>query len=410
MMETIKRHAFLLGLAAGVVVILLAVVLMVYFVYVSPNEATRRMLTSTRSRAMALGKGKLFSEDLVNQMAEQVARRKKQYDELLGYVKSLGAARKPLIEGLFPTSTDVNVRHRFKAAYDEALGRFMKRLGAGTPTLPVRTGRSKSGKGETDDLALAEVREKYLKFTMFAHPKQSFERPSWVDDPKQPPSPEESRFGQEDIWLMEDLVETIARMNDDVLKNKNATPVVANAPVKELIEISIGCGSATLSSAKMQSTSERYRPVYTPAARGGSAVQESRAPTLSGRYSKNGFYRVLPWRLAVVVEGRYAGELIRRLKGGETFLSVEAWSMNPITANSFEQMRNLTANLRDDYGKQGIAYMEVVGESLVFQLAGGRVTTLVTAAKPTDAEAAEKKDGQPATTGRDARPRRRPKE
>ena len=390
MMETIKRHAFLLGLAAGVVVISLAVVLMVYFVYVSPNEATRRMLTSTRSRAMALGKGKLFSEDLVNQMAEQVGRRKKQYDELLGYVKSLGAARKPLIEGLFPTSTDVNLRHRFKAAYDDALGRFMKRLGAGTPTLPVRTGR-RSGKGETDDRALAEARDKYRKFTMFVHPKQSFERPSWVDDPKEPPSPEEARFGQEDIWLMEDIVETIARMNDDVLKNKNATPVVANAPVKELIEISIGCGSATLSNTKMQSTSERYRPAYTPAARGGSGGQEGRAPTLSGRYSKHGFYLVLPWRLAVVVEARYAGELIRRIKGGETFLGVEAWSMNPITATSFEQTRNLTANLRDDYGKQGIAYMEVVGESLVCQLPGGRVTTLVTAAKATAGEAAEKK-------------------
>lgn len=389
MMETIKRHAFLLGLAAGVVVIALAVVLMVYFVYVGPNAATRRMLTSTRSRATALGKGKLFSEDLVNQMAEQVDRRKKQYDELLGYAKSLGAARKPLIEGLFPTSTDVNLRHRFKAAYDDALARFMKRLGAGTPTLPVRTGRRR-GKGEADDLALAEAREKYRKFTMFAHPKQSFERPSWVDDPKQPPSPEESRFGQEDIWLMEDIVETIVRTNDDVLKNKNATPVVANAPVKELIEISIGCDSATLSNTKMQSTSERYRPVYTPAARGGSGGQEGRAPTLSGRCSKHGSYLVLPWRLAVVVEARYAGELIRRLKGGETFLSVEAWRMDPITANSFEQMRNLTANLRGDYGKQGIAYMEVVGESLVFQLPGGRVTTLVTAAKPPDAEAAEK--------------------
>ena len=44
---------------------------------------------------------------------------------------------------------------------------------------------------------------------------------------------------------------------------------------------------------------------------------------------------------------------------------------------------------RDDYGRDGIALLEVVGESMVFQLPGGRVTTLAAAAKPPAGEAAE---------------------
>ncbi|KPK48374.1 MAG: hypothetical protein AMK72_07125 [Planctomycetes bacterium SM23_25] len=389
MMETIKRHAFLLGLAAGVVVISLAVALMAYFFYVRPNASTVTTIKSTRSQAEALRKGRLFSKDLVGQMAEQVDRRKKQHEELLGYIKGLGAARKPLVEGLFPTSTDVNLRHSFKAAYDAAIAKFMTRLGAGTPTLPVR--RGSKGKTEADDLAMTAAREAYRKFTLFAHPKQSFERPTWVDR-DEAPSLELVRFGQEDIWLMEDLVEIIAQMNADVLDEKkkdnpNLPPVVEHAAVKELIDIAIGSAPATLPNTQMQSISGRYRPGPEAA---GPADKSGRAPTLSGRYSNREFFLVLPWRLAVVVEARYAGELIRRLKGRETFLSVEAWRLRPITGDSFERTgRSLMANVRDDYGKQGVAHLEVVGESLVFQLAGGRVTTLVTATKAPADESAE---------------------
>jgi hypothetical protein len=96
-----------------------------------------------------------------------------------------------------------------------------------------------------------------------------------------------------------------------------------------------------------------------------------RAPTLSGRWSQAGFYQVLPFRMVVVVESRYTGELIRRLKGTESFIGVEASRMRPVSDGSKELM-----GPRKDYGtQQAIDRLEVVCESLVFQLEGGRVTT-----------------------------------
>ena len=388
MMETIKRHAFLAGLVAGVVAISLAVALTAYFFYMGPNANTEATLKSTRSQAKALEQGKLFSEELVKQMAAQVDSRKTQHEELLAYIKGLGAARKPLVENLFPTSTDVNLRHSFKTAYDAAIASFMERLGAGKPTLPVRKGSK--GKTESDNLAIAAAKEAYRKFTLFVHPTQSFERPPWVER-DEAPSLDLVRDAQEDIWLMEDIVEIVAQVNADVLKakqaaDKNVQPVVAHAPVKELVELHVASGYATLPNSQMLSISGRYRPGSEAV---GPADQTGRAPTLSGRYSKSGFFLILPWRLTAVVESQYAGELIRRLKGRETFLTVEAWRMQPITDVSFDQMRTLMADERDDYGTDGIALLEVVGESMVFQLPGGRVTTLVTAAQPPAGEAAE---------------------
>jgi len=79
---------------------------------------------------------------------------------------------------------------------------------------------------------------------------------------------------------------------------------------------------------------------------------------------------VLPFRLAVVVESRYSGELIRRLRGTESFISVEAFRIKPLSENAKELMAP-----RKDYGQQAIDRVEVVAESLLFQLEGGRVTT-----------------------------------
>ncbi len=374
MMETIKRHAFLMGLVAGVVVISLAVVGTVYFVYVGPNADTRQTLRSTKTRAQSLMKGPLFSASLVEQMGKQVERRQTQHEELLAYIRQLGAARKPLVADLFPVSTDIGLRHSFKGKYDEALEAFMKRLGAITPVMPV----TKDAKGqETEKTAVIEENR---AAPMFAHAKASFFRPEWVDRQDAPPM-EAVRIGQEDLWLMEDLVEIVAVMNDEFRKAGNLKPIIAASPVKELIEIRVGGEAATIPGAKMISLSTRYRPAYAPGARaaGGPEVP---AATVSGRNSKPDFYLVLPWRLSVVVETRYIGELVRRLKGSESFLSVEAWRMTPVTEASFERSRDLLALSREDYGPQGVARLDVTGDSLVFQLPGGRVTTVVKAPEP----------------------------
>jgi hypothetical protein len=199
---------------------------------------------------------------------------------------------------------------------------------------------------------------------MFAHPQQSFVRPDWVDK-AEAPTLDQCAVAQEDLWLMSDLVDILAAMNQDSLAGQ--PPVIRNVPIKELVEIRIGAGVATLEGSKGGAGGVRYLPSSVPE---GAVVS-----TLSGRLSKPGFYLVLPFRLAVVIESRRSGELLRRLKGTESFLSVDAWHMRPIVPEAFERFRgSLLASSREVYGTGGVVLLEVVGESLVFQLAGGRVT------------------------------------
>ncbi|MBL7139544.1 MAG: hypothetical protein ISS74_01400 [Planctomycetes bacterium] len=377
MFETVKRHAFLLGLGGGVVVIAALVILLVYFSYVGPNAALERELKSTKSQAEALLNGKLYSAELVDKMAEQIALRNQQYKDLLAYIKELGVRRQPLVKDLFPTSTDISLRHSFKAQYDNALGKFMEQLGAIQPKRPEGTGGSKKdGPSQELEAAMAEARS----HTMYAHPKQSFIRPDWLDAPEAPPLAETVK-AQEDIWLMQDIVAIIAKMNSDILKATGKTAEIARAPLKELIRIEVGGENAVLPDAGMQSIAGRYRPSAPPGGKGGPG---GRMPTLSGHGSNFGFYKALPWRLEVIAEAAYVPELVRRLRGTESFLSVEAWSMTPITEAQFERGRvDLMAYDREDYGEAGVVRLEVVGESLIFELPGGRVTNPVAAAPAT---------------------------
>jgi hypothetical protein len=85
----------------------------------------------------------------------------------------------------------------------------------------------------------------------------------------------------------------------------------------------------------------------------------------------------------VVVESRYTGEFIRRLKGTESFISVEAYRIKPVS----ESAKELMGQQRKEYGTQALDRVEVVAESLLFQLDGGRVTTTsVKAAAPAAAK------------------------
>jgi len=194
---------------------------------------------------------------------------------------------------------------------------------------------------------------------------------------------------------MEDLEEIIATMNDETRKEKGLKSVIADSPVKELIEIRIGSETAVLPGTKMTTVAGRYRPAYTPGARAATPVAEARAISLSGRHSKPGFYLLLPWRMAVVADARYAGELVRRLKGRESFLSADAWRLTPINDATFERAgKDLLALSRDDYGTQGVVKLEVTGESMVFQLPGSRITT-VKAAEPPKTEPKAESDDEP---------------
>jgi hypothetical protein len=71
-METLKRHVFLVGLVAGVVVVSLGVILAVYFVYTRPGSTMRQQIRSTKQRAEALLAGQVYTPELVTEMARQV--------------------------------------------------------------------------------------------------------------------------------------------------------------------------------------------------------------------------------------------------------------------------------------------------------------------------------------------------
>lgn len=362
MMDTIKRHAFLAILIASVVVISLAVSLLTYFLETRPSDKMRATLRSTDTRAKDILNGTLFTEALVDEMKKQVDLRSKQYEDILNAVRTLGSQRKPLVKGLFPVSTDTGLRHNFKVEYDGALKGFMKQLDAIRVDEDVKKGDPRAAKSE-------EPKEG----AMYVHPKLSFYRPDWVGG-QEAPSLELCRYGQENIWLQEDLVRILSQLNEEGLKGAPKRDL-ANAPIKELIEIRIGSEYAVLPGAKMPGGQGRYVVATATRATGKEKSVVERATTLTGRSSVPGLYNVLPFRLVVIVESRYAKELVRRLKGTESFLTVQAWRIKPIVDGTFERSRDMMASRREDYGAAGVVRLELVGESLVFLLDSGRVTT-----------------------------------
>jgi len=376
MLDIVKRHAFLLVLGAAVLIISLVLGLTAYFAYVKPNSRTRQLLQTTQDRAQALSDGPLYTEALVAEMAKQVERRQTQYESILENIRRLGKQRKPLVEKLFPVSTDIGLRHSFKVEYDVALAKFMKRLEAALPP------EEKKPDGTSKTATKEKVKEGVV---MYAHPRVSFYRPDWVDK-QEAPSLDLVRYGQENIWLMEDLVGIIAGVNDEALRAAGKRTMV-DAAVKELVEIRIGDEYAVLSGTKMPPGSGRYRVASRERLRDGLEGGATRTQSLTGRASQPDFYRVLPFRLVVIVESRYAGELIRRLKDTESFITVEAWRLVPITAASIERARDVMASSREGYGSHGVVRLEVTGESLVFLLQGGRITTLPASAAPAPSEA-----------------------
>jgi hypothetical protein len=360
-METIKRHLFLVALGGGVAVVALTVCLATYFVYVAPNTKLRKSYESTQDLATKMKQSPIYTAELIAELAKQDDLRKAQYADILNAIRKEGAARKPLVAGVFPTTTDSGKRLDFKNKYDAELQRFAKELRA----VPA-PGLEKEGMRSDEEVA------------MYIHPKSSFFRPDWVGR-AEAPSIDKVREGQEDLWLMEDVVSILKKMNED-LRPKDQRPSVASSPVKEIGEIKIGHEFAVLTGSKMSAGMGRYM-LTLPTARKTDSKKEAkegekgeatpRATTLAGQWSEPGFYQVLPFRMVVVVESRYTGELIRRLKGTESFIGVAAVRIKPLGDNSKEMMAP-----RKDYGiQQAINRLEVVCESLVFQLAGGRVTT-----------------------------------
>jgi hypothetical protein len=387
MMETLKRHAFLVALIAGVAVIGAAVLILVYVFETRSNAVMRQKLQTIQTRANSLATKPRYTTQLVDDMIKDnaqgkgfVVQRQAEYAALLDFIRDEGANRKPVTDNLFPQSTETNLRHQFKSEYAAFLDKLAKRLDAQAP--PSLTEKETKGEPKTEPPTEG--------FQMYYHPDLTFVRPDWLTKPEAP-SLENCRIAQENLWLMEDLVGVIAKMEADLpregktvaeLRKEGKPNSILTSPVKELVEIKIGGEASIIPGSKMVGISGRYVPTAAESKGSGS----TRAPTLTGRWSqpdekrgnvyiKLGMYKVLPWRMTVVLESRYAGELVRRLTGTESFLTVDAIQMKPITEYMFQGSRDELADSRKMYGTQGVVLLEVVGESLVFQLEGGRLTT-----------------------------------
>ncbi len=358
-MDFVKRHLFLLGLVAVVLVVSLAVVLLVQFGYRAKNQAFQRDLgQAERELKLMLSPGApVYSKGLVEELADRVEMLRERHRNILDEIARMGAEREPLVEGLLPDSVRIEWRHQFKAEYRDGIQDLMARLNAVDPKVPP----------EATDEAIEEKIEQVRKATLFAD-ENSFIIRDWVNRPEAPPV-EVCRLAQEDFWLMQDLVRIVAKFNADKLQRAEA--VIRNAPVKELVEVRIGDQAAVLGNTTMRAGSTRYR-------RTDPRLGE-KAASLTGRISRPGYYLVLPWRMDVVARSNVAGELVGRLKGTESFLTVTAWKLLPITESSFATQTDLLASYVEEkrriYGPEGVVRLSIVGESLLFQLKDGRVTT-----------------------------------
>jgi flagellar basal body-associated protein FliL len=368
MMETLKRHLFLISLIVGVVVISAAVLVLVLLLCKSPTDANKKTYNTVRLAAQTLASGPHYTSEIVNEVIDEAKADEKQYADLIEYISKLGAARPPLVPTLFPQSTELGLRVRFKTSYLKALDDLAKRLDA-VPPPSVAVGAEGT---------VAKAEPERTNFLMYYHQDLTFGRPDWtLPTHTEAPSLQECRIGQENLWLMSDLVGVVEKMEKDLMGK--AEHKIEDSPVKELIEIRIGGEASALSGSTMTPISGRFVPEAKPGA--------TRAPALMGRWSlpdekdpkgfivKLGMYKVLPWKLVVVIESQHAGELVRRLKGTESFLAVDALQERPLTESMFSGSRDWMAEKREVYGKRGVVRLEVVGESLIFQLDGGRLTT-----------------------------------
>lgn len=355
MMDFAKRHLFLLGLGAGVLALAVLILLLVQFGYRSPNAAMEAQLGGAVRRAQSLGGGTLYDEAVVEALKAAVQERRTRYEETLAYIAKRGRERKVLVPNLFPTTTDTTLLHTCKTEYKAALERFMARLGAVDPTLPADA---------PEAVKMAKLDE-INKAVMLVNPGYAFHRPDWVDKPEAP-NLDLVRYGQENLWLMEDLVEIVAKTNEAYIGQKPRT--IANAVIKELLEIRIGNDQAILEGGRGAGGAGRYR--------GAAGAEGVREASLTGRASRPGFCLVLPWRVVVVADARIFGDLMRRLKDRETFLTVDGALVEPITEKAFAQgSKQFNVSDLKQYGGAPVVRLTLTGESLVLQLPEGRVTT-----------------------------------
>jgi len=373
-MEFVKRHWWLVAtLAAMVVLAGSAIALWVVF----NRQMGQREAVLKKSRDFLRPSTAYYNEKAAGVLEGATAYRQKQLDEMMSFVKQPNEWQ-PLIPGIFPRyQADTQVLN-FRLAYQAKLRQFMKELGA------VNAAESPLG-----------IREA----TMFSSEK-AFHKATWIDDPLVSSSPDVVMQhlceSQNDLWLMEEIVRIIKDTNNDYFRDtkiESENRKVAKAVIKELLKLEIGAQVLELAATAM-GRDHRYLTVSggtTPYGGAGLAATaeepevDVRAKTLTGRASNNngGVYKVLPFRVTVIADAGNYLELVRRLSGTRSFLTVDKVRYEVVceTENMYRQAGLTCPNLNvsdrvEIYGLRPLANVVITGESLVFQVPGARPTVL----------------------------------
>lgn len=367
-MEIVRRHAFWFAFGA-IFLALLAVEAWFTLAWRGDAKVLEKSFKLSDSK---LGKMALkYNKPSIDGLKKASKAIKGENADIVDYIRQMGAERKPAVDQLFPSPPPKKADLQLglmKDTYEDELQRLMNTLGA----VDV----------EDEDTPAEEL----LKAGVFASLEESFHKPKWLEGMGLP-TIVQAREGQENLWLTEDIVNAIKIVNDNFFGSKagqGRPQTVANAPIKQLLGLRIGDGHASLKKGGgargkryRRATGKRARASRTrhPKTKTPQPEKVPEAESLTGHASENPLYNVLPFRLDVIADNELGGMLIRELAGGESFITIEAVSIEAVDRESIAKPRSDGLKVAKLYGSRGLVRLIIIGESLVFELPGGRVTT-----------------------------------
>jgi len=358
------------------------------FWYLAASQEMQRKSVLSLSMKKLNGLDRFYNDDAVRVLGDAAAYRQKEFEEAQKDLKMAGSWD-VLVPGIFPEYRESTQVYEFKNRYPARLAALMQTLNAGDPAQLVG--------GAT------------IQVSMLAKPDVFYTAP-WIPERNLKSKAEvmaDLRNSQDDLWLQQDICLAIKRANDvffDSPDGQKLGRTVAAAVVKELHEIGIGrqfdqvpAGGKGFS-AVYAANSPRFRyvlggggPGPLGVATGGAGPSGSktefpeagnvRAPTLTGHAGNNngGRYRVLPFRIAVVADAGNYLELVRQLGGTRSFITVEnvQYSIIPESEAGYRSNGVFVTQPRqrlEVYGRRALAHVVITGESLIFEVPGGRPT------------------------------------
>jgi hypothetical protein len=386
-MEFLKRQLWL-AVTLGVTVVLSLPFLYIWFS--SQSKQSEREKVYKKSRDLIQRTKPYYNKEAGSYLEGAAYYRDEQREKILKSQRK-GQRWPLLVSGILPDWPGEGKVFEFKALYRQKIQEFMKTLNA----------------VDVEDLVGGDITA-----TMFAKEERFFAA-QWIIETQlirdRDIMMEGLRQAQDDIYIQEDIVEAIKRTNDfyfESMKLPDSERTVKNAVVKELVQIGIGRDYD-----RLPSSTKPDSPGYNVMSGGRDRVVESKGPSglvpgqtaqagevpgkrfagMTGHASNNNGekYRVMPFRLVVIVDAGNYQELLRQLGGTRSFFIVEQVRFEIIPEidagyKGYELAMQEASSRLLYYGKRPIAQLVLVGESLIFNDTG-RPTL-----KP-------KKEGQPAT-------------